>query len=57
MAAAIFGGTQSLHTNALDEAIALPPIFLRGLHEIHSSTYKEETNISKVVDPWGGVTL
>jgi methylmalonyl-CoA mutase N-terminal domain/subunit len=41
-AAAAFGGTQSLHTNALDEAIALPTISLQELLETHNSIYKKK---------------
>ena len=52
--AAAFGGTQSLHTNALDEAIALPTDFSAKLPEIHKSTCSKETGITKTVDPWAG---
>ncbi|NNK39923.1 MAG: methylmalonyl-CoA mutase, partial [Winogradskyella sp.] len=53
-AAAAFGGTQSLHTNALDEAIALPTDFSARI-AINTQIYlKEETNITQTVDPWAG---
>lgn len=53
-AAAIFGGTQSLHTNALDEAIALPSDFSAGIARNTQLYFQEETKITKTVDPWGG---
>ena len=52
--AAIFGGTQSLHTNALDEAIALPSTFSARIARNTQLYLQEETHISKIVDPWGG---
>ena len=52
--AAVFGGTQSLHTNALDEAIALPSEFSARLARNTQLIIQEETGITKVVDPWGG---
>lgn len=52
--AAIFGGTQSLHTNAFDEAIALPTDFSSRIARNTQIVLQEETQISKVVDPWGG---
>jgi methylmalonyl-CoA mutase len=52
--AAAFGGTQSLHTNALDEAIALPTDFSARIARNTQLYLQEETNITKVVDPWGG---
>ena len=52
--AAVFGGTQSLHTNALDEAIALPTDFSARIARNTQLYLQEETQISKVVDPWGG---
>ena len=52
--AAIFGGTQSLHTNALDEAIALPSDFAARIARNTQLILQEETGISQVVDPWGG---
>ena len=52
--AAIFGGTQSLHTNAFDEAIALPTEFSSRIARNTQIVLQEETQITKVVDPWGG---
>ena len=52
--AAVFGGTQSLHTNALDEAIALPTDFSARIARNTQLFLKEETQITKTVDPWGG---
>ncbi len=52
--AAVFGGTQSLHTNALDEAIALPTDFSARIARNTQLIIQEETGITKVVDPWGG---
>lgn len=52
--AAVLGGTQSLHTNALDEAIALPTDFSARIARNTQLYLQEETQISKVVDPWGG---
>jgi len=52
--AAVFGGTQSLHTNALDEAIALPTDFSAKIARNTQLILQKETNITKVVDPWGG---
>jgi len=52
--AAVFGGTQSLHTNALDEAIALPTAFSSRIARNTQLVIQEETGITKVVDPWGG---
>ncbi|WP_244526855.1 methylmalonyl-CoA mutase [Pseudozobellia thermophila] len=53
-AAAVFGGTQSLHTNALDEAIALPTDFSARIARDTQLFLREETKITKTVDPWGG---
>lgn len=53
-AAAVFGGTQSLHTNALDEAIALPTDFSARIARNTQIYLKEETKITRTVDPWGG---
>ena len=53
-AAAVFGGTQSLHTNALDEAIALPTDFSARIARNTQIYLQEETKITKTVDPWGG---
>jgi len=52
--AAVFGGTQSLHTNALDEAIALPTDFSARIARNTQIYIQEETNITKTVDPWAG---
>ncbi len=52
--ASVFGGTQSLHTNALDEAIALPTEFSARIARNTQLIIQEETGITKVVDPWGG---
>jgi methylmalonyl-CoA mutase len=52
--AAVFGGTQSLHTNALDEAIALPTEFSSRIARNTQLIIQEETGITNVVDPWGG---
>lgn len=52
--AAAFGGTQSLHTNALDEAIALPTDFSARIARNTQLYLQEETDICKSVDPWGG---
>lgn len=52
--ASVFGGTQSLHTNALDEAIALPTEFSSRIARNTQLIIQEETGITKVVDPWGG---
>ena len=53
-AAAAFGGTQSLHTNALDEAIALPTDFSARIARNTQIYLQEETKICKTVDPWAG---
>jgi len=52
--AAIFGGTQSLHTNALDEAIALPTEFSARIARNTQLVLQEETGITNVIDPLGG---
>ena len=52
--AAAFGGTQSLHTNALDEAIALPTDFSARIARNTQLFLQEETKICKTVDPWAG---
>ncbi len=52
--AAVFGGTQSLHTNALDEAIALPTEFSARIARNTQIIIQEETHICNVVDPWAG---
>ncbi|MBK9292081.1 MAG: methylmalonyl-CoA mutase [Bacteroidetes bacterium] len=51
---AALGHTQSLHTNALDEAIALPTDFSARIARNTQIYLQEETYITKVVDPWGG---
>ena len=53
-AAAAFGGTQSLHTNALDEAIALPTDFSARIARNTQLHLQTETQITRTVDPWGG---
>ncbi|UJH68773.1 methylmalonyl-CoA mutase [Allomuricauda sp. SCSIO 65647] len=53
-AAAAFGGTQSLHTNALDEAIALPTDFSARIARNTQLYLQEETHITRTVDPWAG---
>lgn len=52
--AAIFGGTQSLHTNSFDEAIALPTEFSARIARNTQIILQEETHITNVIDPWGG---
>jgi methylmalonyl-CoA mutase len=52
--AAVFGGTQSLHTNALDEAIALPSQFSSRIARNTQLILQEEAHITHVADPWGG---
>jgi methylmalonyl-CoA mutase len=52
--AAVFGGTQSLHTNSLDEAIALPTEFSSRIARNTQLIIQEETHITNVVDPWAG---
>ena len=52
--AAAFGGTQSLHTNALDEAIALPSEFAARIARNTQLYLQEETDITEAVDPWAG---
>ncbi len=53
-AAAVFGGTQSLHTNALDEAIALPTDFSARIARNTQIFLQAETEITRTVDPWAG---
>ena len=55
--AAVFGGTQSLHTNSLDEAIALPTDFSARIARNTQLIVQEETHICNVIDPWGGSYL
>ena len=52
--AAVMGGTQSLHTNALDEAIALPTDFSAKIARDTQIYLQKETGICNTVDPWGG---
>ena len=52
--AAVLGNTQSLHTNALDEAIALPTDFSARIARNTQIYIQEETNVCKTVDPWAG---
>jgi methylmalonyl-CoA mutase len=52
--AAVLGGTQSLHTNALDEALALPTDFSARIARNTQLYLQEETGVTRVVDPWGG---
>ena len=52
--AAAFGGTQSLHTNSLDEAIALPTDFSAKIARDTQKYLQQDSGITKVVDPWGG---
>lgn len=53
-AAAVFGGTQSLHTNALDEAIALPTDFSAKIARDTQKYLQQDTDITRAIDPWGG---
>ncbi|WP_373073571.1 methylmalonyl-CoA mutase [Zeaxanthinibacter enoshimensis] len=53
-AAAVFGGTQSLHTNALDEAIALPSEFSARIARNTQIFLQQETGMTRTVDPWAG---
>jgi methylmalonyl-CoA mutase len=55
--AAVFGGTQSLHTNSFDEAIALPSDFSSRIARNTQLILQEETHIPAVVDPWAGSYL
>jgi methylmalonyl-CoA mutase len=55
--AAVFGGTQSLHTNSFDEAIALPSEFSSRIARNTQLILQEETHITHVVDPWAGSYL
>jgi hypothetical protein len=50
---AVMGGTQSLHTNALDEAIALPTPFSARIARNTQLVLQDETGLTKVADPWG----
>src|SRR5258705_1035765 len=55
--AAVFGGTQSLHTNAYDEAIALPTDSSARIARNTQLILQEESNLCRVIDPWGGSYL
>jgi methylmalonyl-CoA mutase len=55
--AAVFGGTQSLHTNSFDEAIALPTDFSARIARNTQLLIQEESHICNVIDPWGGSYL
>jgi methylmalonyl-CoA mutase len=55
--AAVFGGTQSLHTNAFDEALALPSDFAARVARNTQLIIQEETHVTGVVDPWAGSYL
>jgi len=55
--AAVFGGTQSLHTNSFDEAIALPTDFSARIARNTQLMIQEETHICNVIDPWAGSYL
>lgn len=55
--AAAFGHTQSLHTNALDEAIALPTDYSAAIARNTQLFLQKETSITRVIDPWGGSNL
>lgn len=55
--AATLGGTQSLHTNALDEAVGLPTEFSARIARNTQLILQEEAMIPKVADPWGGSYL
>ena len=55
--AAVFGGTQSLHTNSFDEAIALPTVHSSRIARNTQLILQEETEITSVADPWGGSYL
>lgn len=52
--AAVFGGTQSLHTNSFDEALGLPTVFSARIARNTQIILQEETGIPKVIDPWAG---
>ena len=55
--AAVFGGTQSLHTNSFDEAIALPTEFSARIARNTQLIIQEETHVTNVIDPWAGSYL
>ncbi|CAF1059233.1 unnamed protein product [Didymodactylos carnosus] len=52
--AAVFGGTQSLHTNSFDEALALPSVFSARIARNTQIILQEETGIPNIIDPWAG---
>nr|XP_009860352.1 methylmalonyl-CoA mutase, mitochondrial-like [Ciona intestinalis] len=52
--AAVFGGTQSLHTNSFDEALGLPTVTSARIARNTQIILQEETGIPHIVDPWGG---
>ena len=52
--AAVFGGTQSLHTNSFDEALGLPIVKSARIARNTQIIIQEESGIPKVADPWGG---
>lgn len=52
--AAVFGGTQSLHTNSFDEALGLPTVKSARIARNTQIIVQEESGIPKVADPWGG---
>jgi len=52
--AAVHGGTQSLHTNALDEALALPTDFSARIARNTQLFLQHETGVTRTIDPWGG---
>lgn len=52
--AAVLGGTQSLHTNSFDEAIALPTDFSAGIARDTQLYIQNDTNVTKAIDPWAG---
>ncbi len=52
--AAVLGGTQSLHTNALDEALALPTDFSAKIARDTQLFIQKETDVTRAIDPWGG---
>lgn len=55
--AAVFGGTQSLHTNSFDEALGLPTVKSARIARNTQIIIQEESGIPKVADPWGGSYL
>ena len=55
--AAVFGGTQSLHTNSFDEALGLPTVFASRIARNTQLMIQDETGIANVIDPWAGKIL